>query len=186
MGDGIQNTQFDHGKTTDVSRREFLLTAASLSAVSALSVLPVTALAQNKGDGLQKVLDDSVAANRFPFVAGMTGKASGVTFAGASGEAAPGMSAAPDTVFRIFSMTKAIGSTAAMILIEQGKMDFDTPVQEVLPEFANIQVLDGWDGDKPRLRAPKVKATARHLATHTSGLEYEFWRPEVGEYLGKT
>jgi len=186
MGDGIQNTQFDHGKTTDVSRREFLLTAASLSAVSALSILPVTALAQNKGDGLQKVLDDSVAANRFPFVAGMTGKASGVTFAGASGEAAPGMRAAPDTVFRIFSMTKAIGSTAAMILIEQGKMDFDTPVQEVLPEFANIQVLDGWDGDKPRLRAPKVKATARHLATHTSGLEYEFWRPEVGEYLGKT
>jgi len=59
-------------------------------------------------------------------------------------------------------------------------------VQEVLPEFADIQVLDGWDGDKPRLRAPKVKATARHLATHTSGLEYEFWRPEVGEYLGKT
>ena len=39
MGDGIQNTQFDHGKTTDVSRREFLLTAASLSAVSALSIL---------------------------------------------------------------------------------------------------------------------------------------------------
>ena len=73
-------------------------------------------------------------------------------------------------------MTKGVGSTAAMILIEQGKMDFDTPVQDVLPEFAEIGVLEGWDGDKPKMRAPKVKATARHLATHTSGLEYEFWR----------
>jgi CubicO group peptidase (beta-lactamase class C family) len=109
-----------------------------------------------------------------------------VTFAGASGDAAPGTPASPDTVFRIFSMTKAVGSTAAMILIDQGKMDFDTPVQDVLPEFADIQVLEGWDGDTPRMRAPRVKATARHLATHTSGLEYEFWRAETGEYLGKT
>jgi CubicO group peptidase (beta-lactamase class C family) len=127
-----------------------------------------------------------VAAGRFPFVIGMTGKASGVTFAGAAGDAAPGMKAAPDTVLKIFSMTKGVGSTAAMILIEQGKMDFDTPVQDVLPEFAEIRVLDGWDGDKPKMRAPKVKATARHLATHTSGLEYEFWRGEVAEYLDKT
>jgi len=73
-----------------------------------------------------------------------------------------------------------------MILIEQGKMDFDTPVQEVLPEFAEIRVLEGWDGDKPKMRAPKGQATARHLATHTSGLEYEFWRGEVAEYLDKT
>jgi CubicO group peptidase (beta-lactamase class C family) len=116
----------------------------------------------------------------------MTGKASGVTFASASGDAAPGMKAAPDTVLKIFSMTKGIGSTAAMILIEQGKMDFDTPVQDVLPEFAEIRVLEGWDGDKPKMRAPKVKATAAHLATHTSGLEYEFWRGEVAEYLAKT
>ena len=186
MGDENQNTQLEHSETTDVSRREFLLNAASISVVGALPLLPITALAKSKGDKLQKVLDDSVAANRFPFVVGMTAKASGVTFAGASGEAAPGQSASPDTVFRIFSQTKAIGSTAAMILIEQGKMNFNTPVEEVLPEFANIQVLDGWDGDTPRMRAPRVKATVRHLATHTSGLEYEFWRPEVGEYLGKT
>lgn len=186
MNDEVLNTQVNPGTTDNASRREFLLTAASVGVAAALPMWPSSALAHSKADRLQKVLDESVAANRFPFVVGMTGKASGVTFAGASGEAAPGMKAAPDTVFRIFSMTKAIGSTAAMILIDQGKMDFDTPVQEVLPEFANMQVLDGWDGDQPRLRAPKVKATARHLATHTSGLEYEFWRPEVGEYLGKT
>jgi CubicO group peptidase (beta-lactamase class C family) len=135
---------------------------------------------------LQQVLDDAVANNQMPFAVGMTGKAAGVTFTGAAGDAAPGRKAAADTVFRIFSMTKAAGSTAAMMLIDRGKMDFDTPVQDVLPEFAELRVLEGWDGDKPRLRAPRVKATARHLATHTSGLEYEFWRAEPGEYLVKT
>jgi len=56
----------------------------------------------------------------------------------------------------------------------------------VLPEFADIKVLEGFDGTTPKMRAPKVKATARHLATHTSGLEYEFWRAETAEYLTKT
>ena len=135
---------------------------------------------------LQKTLDEAVAKNQVPFVVGMTGNAAGVTFSGAAGEAAPGRAAAADTVFRIFSMTKALGSTAAMILIDRGEMDFDTPVESVLPEFAEMRVVEGWDGDTPRLRAPKVKATARHLATHTSGLEYEFWRAEPAEYLART
>jgi len=135
---------------------------------------------------LQQTLDAAVAGGQVPFVVGMTGNADGVTFTGAAGEAVPGRGAAPDTVFRIFSMTKAVGSTAAMILIDRGELDFDTPVEDVLPEFAEIAVLEGWDGDTPRLRAPKVKATARHLATHTSGLEYEFWRAESGAYLART
>ena len=174
----------DQDRRGKLARRDFLRQAAAIGAGAALYSVPV--VAQGSEPALQKVLNDSVATGKVPFVVGMTGKASGVTFAGATGDAAPGMKAAPDTVLRIFSMTKGIGSTAAMILIEQGKMDYDTPVQDVLPEFAEIRVLEGWDGDKPKLRAPKVKATARHLATHTSGLEYEFWRGEVAEYLANT
>lgn len=135
---------------------------------------------------LQRVLDEAVVREDVPYAVGMTGNAGGVTWSGAAGEAAPGRKAAMDTVFRIFSMTKAVGSTAAMILIDRGEMAFDTPVEEVLPEFAEMRVLDGWDGDTPRMRAPKVKATARHLATHTSGLEYEFWNPGPGTYQAKT
>lgn len=135
---------------------------------------------------LQRVLDEAVAREDVPYAVGMTGNAGGVTWSGAAGEAAPGRKAGMDTVFRIFSMTKAVGSTAAMILIDRGEMAFDTPVEEVLPEFAEMRVLDGWDGDTPRMRAPKVKATARHLATHTSGLEYEFWNPGPGTYQAKT
>lgn len=135
---------------------------------------------------LQAALAESVTEQRAPFLVGMTARADGVTFAGAAGEAAPGRPAAIDTVFRIFSMTKAVGSTAAMILIDQGELDPDTEVASVLPEFGALQVLEGWDGDRPRLRAPRVKATVRHLATHTSGLEYEFWNPDMANYLART
>lgn len=135
---------------------------------------------------LQHVLDSAVASQDAPFLVGMTANARGVTWSGASGDAAPGRAAATDTVFRIFSMTKAVGSTAAMMLIDRGEMDFDTPVDEILPEFSEIRVLDGWDGDTPRLRAPKVRATARHLATHTAGLDYEFWSADQVKYMGAT
>ncbi len=132
---------------------------------------------------LQAVLDNAVAAQDVPFAVGLTGTSAGTTWSGAAGEAAPGQAAAEDTVFRIFSMTKAIGSTAAMILIDRGKLAFDTPVADVLPAFADIQVLDGFEGDTPTLRAPKTTATIAHLATHTSGFVYEFWNAEMPKYL---
>lgn len=135
---------------------------------------------------MQSVLDGAVAGQDVPFAVAMTGRAGGVTWTGAAGPATPDRAAAADTVFRIFSMTKAIGSTAAMILIDRGLLDADTPVDDVLPEFARIQVLDGWDGDQPILRAPRTRCLVRHLATHTSGLEYEFWHTAPGEFMAKT
>jgi methyl acetate hydrolase len=121
-----------------------------------------------------------------PFVVAAAGDSKGTTYAGAAGDAAAGRKAGQDTVFRIFSMTKAVGSTAAMILIDRGKLDPESPVETILPEFSEIKVLEGFDGDKPKLRAPKTKATIRQLATHTSGLEYEFWNSSVVEYQQKT
>ncbi|MGY6409860.1 MAG: serine hydrolase domain-containing protein [Alkalilacustris sp.] len=135
---------------------------------------------------LQDVLDAAVADGDAPFLVGMVGSAGAVRWQGAAGEAAPGLPAAPDTVFRIFSMTKAIGSLAAMMLIDRGALAFDTPVEEVLPEFSEVMVLEGWDGDVPRLRKPRRPATLRHLATHCSGLEYEIWNPGMAEWLQRT
>ena len=135
---------------------------------------------------LNAVLRDAVADNAVPFAVAMTGNAAGITFSGAAGDAVAGRAAAEDTVFRIFSMTKAIGSLAAMILIDRGRVGADTPVDDILPEWRDLQVLDGFDGDTPILRAPKTRATLRHLATHTSGLEYEFWNPDVPRYLELT
>lgn len=135
---------------------------------------------------LNSVLSHAVAAGDVPFAVGMTANRDGVTFSGAAGDAAAGRAAAEDTAFRIFSMTKGIGALAAMILIDRGKLSMDTPVADILPAWNDMQVLDGFDGDTPILRAPKAPATLRHLATHTSGLEYEFWSADIAKYLEAT
>lgn len=135
---------------------------------------------------LNDILTQAVAAGAAPGFVAMTGNAEGVRWSGAAGERAPGKPMTEDTVFRIFSMTKAVGSAAAMILIDRGKLDFDTPVDSILPDFSKIQVLEGFDGDKPRMRAPRTRATVRHLATHTSGLVYEFWNAEVPKWMAAT
>jgi len=87
--------------------------------------------------------------------------------------------ATPDTVFRIASMTKAFTSVAALQLLEQGRLELDAPVTEHLPELGNLQVLEGFDGDTPRLRAPAGPVTLRHLMTHTSGFAYWFGHTDL-------
>ena len=133
-----------------------------------------------------KVLSDAVAAQNVPFVVAMSGNSNGITFSGAAGEAAQGRAAQEDTVFRIFSMTKAVGSIAAMILIDRGKLGADTPVADIVPEWNELKVLEGFDGNTPVLRAPNTTARIWHLATHTSGLEYEFWNADTARYLEVT
>ena len=135
---------------------------------------------------LNEVLESAVTDNAAPFIVAMAGDSNGVNFAGAAGQAAEGVDASVDTVFRIFSMTKAVGSIAATILIDRGTMSMHTPVVDILPEWENLKVLDHFKGDTPVLRAPKTTATIRHLATHTSGLEYEFWNPDVPAYMEHT
>ena len=135
---------------------------------------------------LDKVISEAVSKQDAPFLVAMTGNAGGVTWSGTAGECSPGQAATVDTVFRIFSMTKAVGSTAAMILMDRGKLDPDATVESILPEFGALKVLEGFGPDGPKLRAPRVKATVRHLATHTSGLVYEFWNADVPRYMQAT
>jgi CubicO group peptidase (beta-lactamase class C family) len=73
----------------------------------------------------------------------------------------------PDDVFRIYSMTKPVTSVAVMMLVEEGKLSLDTPLADILPEFAGIQVQDG-----PRLRPPARPILVRHLLSHTAGIGY--------------
>jgi methyl acetate hydrolase len=135
---------------------------------------------------LNTVIDDAVSKQHAPFLVAMTGNADGVTWSGAAGERSPGKAATTDTVFRIFSMTKAVGSMAAMILMDRGKLSADATVESIVPEFAELKLLEGFGADGPKLRAPRVKATVRHLATHTSGLTYEFWNTDMPRYMEAT
>lgn len=134
----------------------------------------------------EAILKNATTQGNVPFVVAMVGNSNGVTWSGAAGNRADGAAAAQDTVFRIFSMTKAVGSTAAMILVDRGQLDMDAAVEDIIPDFGKLQVLEGFDGDTPRLVAPKTKATVRQLATHTSGLVYEFWNADCAKYLEVT
>ena len=84
-----------------------------------------------------------------------------------------------DTVFAIFSTTKAIAGTAALQLMEDGKLDLDAPAKTYAPDIAKLQVLDGFDdAGNPRLRAPKRDITTRMLLLHTAGLGYDFFNED--------
>jgi len=87
-----------------------------------------------------------------------------------------------DTMFAIMSMTKAFTSVAALQLIEQGALELSQPVADIMPAFADLAVLEGFDGDTPRLRPPARQATIRHLLTHTSGLAYSFLNSDILRY----
>jgi methyl acetate hydrolase len=88
-----------------------------------------------------------------------------------------------DSVFRIASMTKAITATAAMQLVEQGKLSLDQPAKEILPFLADTKVLLGFDSnDIPLMRAPRTEITLRNLLTHTAGFVYDTWNEEMNRY----
>ncbi len=130
---------------------------------------------------LQKMVDDG----GLPYAVAAIGTKSAALWSGAAGQHAKDTPASEDTIFRIVSMTKAIGSTAALILADRGLLDWDMPVDEVLPEFGDLTVID--QGSHGRvLRPARTKATLRHLATHTSGLAYEFWDGDIGRWLADT
>ncbi len=82
-----------------------------------------------------------------------------------------------DDIFRIASQTKAITSTAVMMLWEEGKFQLDDPISKYIPEFKDARVLKTfqyndttWTGEIPA----KNEITIRHLLTHTSGIGYGF------------
>jgi CubicO group peptidase (beta-lactamase class C family) len=82
-----------------------------------------------------------------------------------------------DTIFRIASMTKAITAVATMILVEDGKLKLDDPVDPVLPELANRNVLKRVGGPLEDVVPAKRPITVRDLLTFRWGNEgHEFQR----------
>ncbi len=76
-----------------------------------------------------------------------------------------------DDLFRLYSMTRPITSTAVMMLWEEGRFQLDDPISRYLPQFADQRVFaDAGAPDLARTRPRSGDITVRHLLTHTSGI----------------
>jgi CubicO group peptidase (beta-lactamase class C family) len=79
----------------------------------------------------------------------------------------------PDSMFWIASQSKPIAATALMILVDEGKVNVDDPVEKYLPEFKGQQVNVGADPAHPQLQAPRHPILVREVLSHTSGLPFK-------------
>lgn len=79
-----------------------------------------------------------------------------------------------DAIFRIASQTKAVTSTAVMMLYEEGKFLLDDPISKYIPSFKNPQILDKFNekDSSYTVKPAKREITIRQLLTHTSGISY--------------
>jgi CubicO group peptidase (beta-lactamase class C family) len=78
----------------------------------------------------------------------------------------------PDTLFRVYSLTKPVTGMAAMLLIDEGKLRLDQPLTDILPAFSHMQVQRTYDGPVEDTVPALRPITIRQLLTHTAGLGY--------------
>ena len=132
-------------------------------------------------NAIDQILQDAVASGAVPNAVAVIADHSGLIYEGAAGPRAVGSPepVSADTHFRIMSMTKMVATVAALQLVESGSLDLHSPVEKYCPEFGELQVLEGFDGENPRLRPPASQATVHQLITHTSGLGYWFFNADL-------
>jgi methyl acetate hydrolase len=136
------------------------------------------------GDSIDEVLRSGIAKRKIPAVVAMATDQNKTLYSGAFGTRdSSGVPVRMDSIFGIASMTKAITTTAALQLVEQGKVDLDEPVAKHLPQLKDLDVLDGFDAaGSPKLRPAAKPVTLRHLLTHTSGFCYDGWYADAARF----
>jgi CubicO group peptidase (beta-lactamase class C family) len=125
---------------------------------------------------IDSMLSEAVRHDKIPGAVALVARHGTIVFHKAFGMAdnQSGRIMKKDDIFRIASQTKAVTSTAVMILWEEGKFSLDDPISMYIPEFKNPQVLkDFHDRDTTYTTVPAAgEITIRQLLNHTSGLGY--------------
>lgn len=132
----------------------------------ATSALPAT----------QALFDGYVKAGKMPGIVaaiGMQGQPPMFVAAGRTGIEPNAAAVTPDSLWRVYSMTKPITAMAAMILIEEGKLGLDQPLSDIYPAYKQMRVLTNPQASLDSRPATRP-ITIRELMTHTAGLGYSF------------
>ncbi len=124
--------------------------------------------------GLTKIINDYVAEKK---VAGMLaaigmGQADPTVISAGTHKLGGDKPVDMNTLWRLYSQTKPVTGMAIMMLIEDGQLKLDQPLADILPEFANMRVLQNPEGSLEETVPARTQITIRHLLTHTAGLGY--------------
>jgi CubicO group peptidase (beta-lactamase class C family) len=155
--------------------RRDMLRISALAGLGA-AIVPKLAFAADAdiSANVRAVIEKWVGPGKFPGMVaafGLPGKPTQFVARGAEGFTDPDPMT-PDSLFRVYSMTKPITGMATMMLIGDGKLGLDQPLADILPKFANMQVQNTPDGSITDVHPAKAQITVRHLLTHTAGLGY--------------
>ena len=122
----------------------------------------------------QALLDGYVRDGKMPGIVAAFGVGDRPTLFVEAGRLATDATAAPatpDSLWRVYSMTKPVTAMAAMILIEEGRIGLDDPVSKYIPAFARMKVATNPEASLASVPAVRP-ITIRMLLTHTSGITY--------------
>ena len=137
---------------------------------------PTPGISQERVERLDAMLEEAMQKEQIPGLVAMVVKDGKIVYHSAKGMAdvESGKSMEKNTIFRIASQTKAITSTAVMMLWEEGKFRLDDPISKFIPEFKDAQVLSTfrYADTTYNTKSSTKQITIRHLLTHTSGLGY--------------
>lgn len=159
-----------------------LAVAGSASAESVVRTRP--AEAGLSPAGLARIgayINNEIATNKIPGAVMMIQRHGKVAYYETFGVRDPGTKApmTANTIFRIYSMSKPVTTVAAMMLVEEGKLQLDDPVAKFIPVFKEVKVGVEKKGDDGKttldLVAPRRAMTVQDLMRHTSGITYGFF-----------
>ena len=145
------------------------------SVTNTLSLAEQNGMSEDRLARIDEICKTALQDNDLPGIVALIQRNGKIVYHKAYGQAdASGTPLKKDAIFRIASQTKAITSTAVMMLWEQGLFRLDDPIEKYIPAFKNNTVLDSFiELDSSYIASPaKKKITIRHLLTHTSGLGY--------------
>ncbi len=144
--------------------------------ITAAGNQPIPGINKERVSKINSMLDEAISKEQVPGLVAMIVKDGKVIYHEAKGfaDVESNQPMEKNSIFRIASQTKAITSTAIMILWEEGKFKLDDPISKYIPEFKNPQVLNTFRyADTTFTTRPSSREiTIRHLLTHTSGLGY--------------